>query len=171
MIDDNTFRLPRRPHRMQLSLAPLIDVTFILLIFFMLVTQFTRLAPVDASLGQISQSAPEDSEAGGGTAAPSRLVIHADGALELDGERLEGLAQLIEAARLKGEASHRAGPSGELPVLSIQPDGDVGLQLLIDALAALGKVPQFAVRIAIPRDADNGEEEQGEREQGETSAP
>jgi len=152
VIGDSAFELPGRPRRMVLSLAPLIDVTFILLIFFMLVTQFTRLAPVDASLGEINQSAQAETSPDGGAAADSRLQIHAGGVMELDGEALDGIGDLIEAVHRKGAVARRASSSDQLPVLSLEPDGDVDLQLLIDALTSLSKAPGFAVRIAIPKE-------------------
>lgn len=151
MISNKAFDLPGRPRRMALSLAPLIDVTFILLIFFMLVTQFTRLAPVNASLGEISQTAPLDSSADGGAASDSRLQLHAGGAMELDGESLADVAELIEAATRKGAVARQASSTNRLPVLRLEPDGDVDLQLLVDALTTLAQVPDFAVRIALPK--------------------
>lgn len=151
MISNKAFDLPGRPRRMALSLAPLIDVTFILLIFFMLVTQFTRLAPVNASLGEISQTVPQESSADGGAASDSRLQLHAGGAMELDGESLTGVAELIEAAAHKSKTARQPTSADRLPVLRVEPDGDVDLQLLIDALTSLAQVPEFTVRIALPK--------------------
>jgi len=44
-----------------------------------------------------------------------------------------------------------AGQVDEKPILLLDPDPDVNLQLLIDGLSALDEAPMFAVRIAIPR--------------------
>ena len=136
---------------MFLSLAPLIDVTFILLIFFMLVTQFSRLVPVDASLGEISQSAPLDDLAGADSLAQSRLRLHGDGALELDGEKLPDLDGLAAALELRARAVRAEVAPGTELVLTIEADGTVGLQRLIDALAILQESDDFATRIAVPR--------------------
>ena len=143
------FALPGRRRRMALSLAPLIDVTFILLIFFMLVTQYSRLAPVDVTLGEISQvQLPEQAAAAPESKAQSRLTLRADGTLELDGQPAPNIAGLPEMLRERGREVLQAG---ERPVLLVSPDGDVNLQLLIDALSALDEAPMFETRIAIPR--------------------
>ena len=142
---------------MALSLAPLIDVTFILLIFFMLVTQYSRLAPVDVTLGEISQvQLPEQTAAAPQSKAQSRLTLRSDGSLEFDGEAVSSVAELPAILREKGSqvlraATAPAGQVDEKPVLLLDPDPDVNLQLLIDALSALDEAPMFAVRIAIPR--------------------
>lgn len=55
---------PARPRRSSISLTPLIDVVFILLLFFMLTSSFIQWRAVDLSLsiasegGQTSQDAP-----------------------------------------------------------------------------------------------------------------
>lgn len=142
---------------MALSLAPLIDVTFILLIFFMLVTQYTKLAPVDVTLGEISQvKVPEQADEAPEMKAQNRLTLRADGSLDLDGEALANLAELGPALqkrepRILQAAMVPGGEAAERPVLLLSPEGGVKLQLLIDALAALDQVEGFAVRIAIPR--------------------
>ena len=138
-------------------MAPLIDVTFILLIFFMLVTQYSRLAPVDVTLGEISQAQlPEQAAAAPESKAQSRLNLRSDGSLELDGEAVSSVAELPAILREKGSlvlqaATAPAGQVDEKPVLLLDPDPDVNLQLLIDALSAMDEAPMFAVRIAIPR--------------------
>jgi biopolymer transport protein ExbD len=142
---------------MTLSLAPLIDVTFILLIFFMLVTQYSRLAPVDVTLGEITQvQLPEQELAGAKKQVQTKLTLQADGTLELDGEPvpdMAGLSQiLVERGRqLLQESAPRPGQAGERPVLVVSPEKDVNLQLLIDALTVLEEAPMFEARIAIPR--------------------
>ena len=142
---------------MALSLAPLIDVTFILLIFFMLVTQYTRLAPVDVTLGEITQvQLPEQETAGAKKQIQTKLTLRADGSLELDGEPVPNIARLPEMLRERGrevfEASARLPEEArERPVLLVSPEGGVNLQLLIDALTALEEAPIFEARIAIPR--------------------
>jgi biopolymer transport protein ExbD len=151
------FALPGRRRRMALSLAPLIDVTFILLIFFMLVTQYTRLAPIDVKLGEISQvQLPEQAAAAPESKVQSRLTLRSDGSLDLDGRAVPNIAELPPVLRERGYQALQAvvAPSEQAqqkPVLLLAPDPDVNLQLLIDALSALDEAPMFAVRIAIPR--------------------
>jgi biopolymer transport protein ExbD len=136
---------PRR--RAMLSLAPLIDVTFLLLVFFMLVTQFDRLAAIDVS---VSHSPPVElsSEQAGGGARPGtvRLAVRADGALELDGRRLGGTPVL--PAALEQAAARAAGEAGDKPpLLLVEPDGDLPLQRLVAVLVALERQPWFNVRL------------------------
>ncbi len=71
--------------------------------------------------------------------------------MELDGESLDGVAELVEAAGRKGAIARQASSADRLSVLRLEPDGDVDLQLLVDALTSLAKVPDFAVRIALPK--------------------
>ncbi|MGI9387838.1 MAG: ExbD/TolR family protein, partial [Methyloligellaceae bacterium] len=70
------FQLSGARQRASLSLAPLIDVTFILLIFFMLVTQFSHVAPLDVELGTIEPelTIPKITDASG-TSALLRLSV------------------------------------------------------------------------------------------------
>ena len=151
------FALPGRRRRMALSLAPLIDVTFIMLIFFMLVTQYSRLAPVDVTLGEISQvQLPQQAAAAPESKAQSRLTLRSDGSLDLDGRPVPNIAELPAALREKESQVLQAATAPETqadekPVLLIDPDPDVDLQLLIDTLSALEEAPMFAVQIAIPR--------------------
>jgi biopolymer transport protein ExbD len=150
------FALPGRRRRMTLSLAPLIDVTFILLIFFMLVTQYTRLAPVDVTLGEITQvQLPEQELAGAKRLVQTKLTLRADGTLELDGEPVPNIAGLSEILVARGrqllqESAAMPEQAGERPLLVVSPEGDVNLQLLIDALTALEEAPMFEARIVTP---------------------
>ena len=157
MQDAPQFALPGRRRRMMLSLAPLIDVTFILLIFFMLVTQYSRLAPIDVTLGEISQvQLPEQAAAAPESKAQSRLILRPDGSLDLDGEAVANITELPAVLRKRGfqvlqAATAPPGQADQNPILLLEPEPDVNLQLLIDALSALDQAPMFAVRIAIPR--------------------
>jgi len=151
------FALPGRRRRMALSLAPLIDVTFILLIFFMLVTQYTRLAPIDVTLGEMSQvQLPQKETVGAKRQIQSELTLQADGTLELDGEPVPSIAGLPEMLRARERDALEASAAlpeqgGNRPVLLVSPEAGVNLQLLIDALSALEEAPVFEARIAIPR--------------------
>jgi biopolymer transport protein ExbD len=118
--------LPRRPRRRLIGLTPLIDVVFILLLFFMLASNLTRLrsVPLEAP-GQHSQRVDEQ---------PALLLrIQADGQLELSGEPVEpdALPSLLRA-RLQREP--------ELRVI-VQPGDQVPLQTTLgvfDQLADAG---------------------------------
>jgi biopolymer transport protein ExbD len=75
--------LPRRRggEDREINIAPLIDMVFILLIFFMVTTTFTRDHQIDVSRPQAHHAAPAAADA-------LRVGIALDGRISLDGERL-----------------------------------------------------------------------------------
>jgi biopolymer transport protein ExbD len=117
-------RAPRR--RSPIGLTPLIDVVFILLLFFMLASSLTRLQAV----------ALQSRSAGGeaGAALPALLVrVHSDGELDLNGEPLA-------AGELRAALSSRLTQRPDLSVI-VQPADRVNLQALLqvfDQLAEAG---------------------------------
>jgi len=148
MSDPGTarFDLPRGRRRAVLSLAPLIDVTFILLIFFMLVTQFDRFAPLQLVLGQKRDAPLQPPRQHGAGVGTLTLEIGADGALRLDGRdaiTIEALPAIL-TARTAGEAE---------PLIAIDPEPEVPLQRLLDVLKAVQTVPSLKSRIIVPRKA------------------
>ena len=108
---------PRR--RALISLTPLIDVVFILLVFFMLASSFLdwRLLPLHAASGTAPAAAEQ---------APLRVHVAADGGIRLQDRAVEpgGLARAL-GARL-AEAPGRA--------VVVQPEGDLPLQRLVAVL-------------------------------------
>ena len=73
MNDTPLYHSRRRP----ISLTPLIDVVFILLMFFMLTSTFTRWKAVDLRLPITSSDASLEQ--------PQALLLHTDGSLSLRG--------------------------------------------------------------------------------------
>ncbi len=70
-------RLSRR-----ISLTPLIDVVFLLLIFFMLASTFAQFRKIEFNTGQAGPAAQPIAP---GTAV---VMLHADGTISLDGTRI-----------------------------------------------------------------------------------
>ena len=104
-------RTPRRP-----SLTPMVDVVFLLLIFFMLVSRFG----LDTALPL---------RTGGGEAAysgPPRLVLVEEAGLSLNGVPMGPRAVMVELVGMT--------ESGE-DVVVLQPSGDVSVQRMIDVMA------------------------------------
>ena len=66
-----------QPRRRPISLTPLIDVVFILLMFFMLTSTFTRWKAVDLRLPIAGSDASSEQ--------PQALLLHTDGSLSLRG--------------------------------------------------------------------------------------
>ncbi|MCR4267964.1 biopolymer transporter ExbD [Nitratireductor sp. ZSWI3] len=126
-IDAHTLRR-RRP----LSLTSLIDVIFLLLLFFMLSSTFTRFAKVEISGGPASASA--------GGNAPD-VLIRLDGAegWRVNGRTLADDEALAELARL-GDAG------AETAVLLVR--GDLTSQTLVDAVERIRKDTHLTLSIA-----------------------
>lgn len=85
--------------RARIGLTSLIDVIFILLIFFMLATRFEVWQALDVSAGKAG-AAPSETR-------PLHVKIHPGGAFEIDGARLDGNAFSL---RLKSEGKDHLPP-------------------------------------------------------------
>ena len=111
--------LKRRKHT--ISLTPLIDVVFILLVFFMLATSFTDWRPIGLATGT--------TEAAPGQTPPAVVRVLADGSLRY---RQRASAPNELAARLNA-----ARDAGEISAVIVQPDADTDLEATVAALDAL----------------------------------
>jgi biopolymer transport protein ExbD len=109
----------RRTARPSIGLTPLIDVVFILLLFFMLASDLDHIYHVDVGTSKSGPAAQEQFSA-------VLLRVHGDGSYSLVDER-------IDESDLKLRIStHLERNPGQTVV--VQPDGDVRLQSLIDIL-------------------------------------
>jgi len=79
------FRTRKRDKQVTLNVTSLIDVLFLLLIFFMLTGTFKRVGELELQLPDSSTSAP----AAGDQTHQVELIVTEDGMLRLDGEGLE----------------------------------------------------------------------------------
>lgn len=110
------FGTPRAKKR--LSLAPMIDVVFLLLVFFMLASQFGHDRAVLLAMA-------------GGSAAysgPPRLVLVTVDGLRLNGIPVQTEALVEQMSKLTREKSD---------AILLQPDASASLQQLMDAAEAL----------------------------------
>lgn len=115
----------RRRHRARISLTPLIDVVFILLVFFMLASSFLdeRALKIDAPAAAV-----------GGSSMAGALLVELRG----DGLRLAG--QRLTADQLASRLAEHAARNPEQRVL-IKPAPGVSLQgavALLDRITAAG---------------------------------
>lgn len=87
----------RRKH--SISLTPLIDVVFILLLFFMLATNFTDWREITLATGTTASEAKQP--------PPALVHVSADGTLRYDGANrsVEELSQLLKAQKAKSKIS------------------------------------------------------------------
>ena len=111
------------------TLTPLIDVIFLLLLFFMLSSTFTRFAEVSLV------------NAGGGTAedGPPLFVQLRDGDVTLNGVAMPLDALVPAIAELAA--------TGEGRIVLVTLSGEVTSQRLVDLLTALRAAPDLAVSV------------------------
>ena len=111
---------PRR--RARVSLTPLIDVVFILLVFFMLASSFADWRSIRLTSAEA-----------GGAATPGMI-----GAMlvEIGPEGLRLSGEALDAERLVARLAARLDARPETRVL-VRPTGDVGMQRVVDVLDRL----------------------------------
>ncbi|WP_440995659.1 ExbD/TolR family protein [Arhodomonas sp. SL1] len=130
---------PRRQHEPEINLTPLIDVVFLMLIFFMVSTTFIQQTRLDVTLPSASAVAPE--------AEPDalHLTIDAQGNMFLDERRLRnGRRETIERAL----AEALAGRDPDAAHLIIDADARARHQMVIRALDAAGRAGVSRVGMA-----------------------
>ena len=118
------------------NLTPLIDVVFLLLIFFMVSTTFDSTSELKIELPEASANKP---------AAPSRLtiIIDAQGLYYLNGKKLKNQS----ADLLLLEVHRQVGDDKEMPVV-IQSDARSPVQSLVTALDIVGQIGLSRLSIA-----------------------
>lgn len=129
----------RKPREnVEINLASLIDVVFILLLFFVVTTTFTRETQLKVDLPEAaSGTPPEDS-----TLRQMEVLIGADGSYSLNGQALmkndlEGLMSAL---------GRESGGDNSLPLV-ISADAKTPHQAVITAMDAAGKLGFAHLRI------------------------
>lgn len=127
----------RQGEEITLNMTPMIDVVFLLIIFFMVATKFNDIERnVDLQLPQVAGSGESQPPA-----RPRIVTVLASGELELDHARVtrsELVAALIEA--------QRADPDVEVV---FQGDGHCHYQHVADALAACQQARITRIGLAV----------------------
>ncbi len=115
-----------------MSLTSLIDVIFLLLLFFMLSSTFSHFAEVDLATGGTGQGAVSDTQ-------PIFVQLRAD-SLRVNAQdtTLDSLAEVI--GQLDGGATRALVSTG----------ADVSAQRLTDLLLTLRRVPGLSVQVLVP---------------------
>ena len=122
----------RKPREtVDINLASLIDVVFILLLFFVVTTTFTRETQLRVDLPQAVSGAPSDDQ----NAKQLDVAISADGVFSLNNQILpkNDLATLMEALQKESEGDTTLA-------LSISADGKARHQDVVTAMDAAGKL-------------------------------
>src|SRR5690606_11646316 len=109
--------LAAKPRRRTLGLTALIDVVFILLMFFMLTSSFTREKQFDLTAPVASAAAP--------ATTPRQLLLRADGTL-----------QPVDGDTFHSDAALTASLGTDEPLI-LRPAPDASVQTLVSALARL----------------------------------
>ena len=116
-----TFHLTAAPSRKRPNLTPLIDVVFLLLIFFMLASSFDRDAPI-----QISSAGGTDAVNG-----PPRLIDILSDRLRLNGQllSLDDIAPALDQI-----------VTSRSDTIVLRPKREVDLQRMVDVMSALNEL-------------------------------
>ena len=137
-------RFRRQPkEELDLNLTPLIDVVFLLLIFFMVSTTFQKESEISLQLPRASTEPPED--------VPERLevVIDASGAFYVNDQEL--VRSDLES--LQTALYELAGGDRERPV-TIRADAQTPHQSVVTAMDAAARLGMLRLSIATSRSTD-----------------
>lgn len=129
----------RQPEAAAMQLAPMIDIVFLLLIFFIVTWQFTR------SETELSVSVPTAEEGADPTRQRGEIIINvlADGAI-----RVEGLH--VDLGELQTKLSAIARQFENQPV-RIRGDGGVAYQRIVEVIDTCQKAGIWNISFATQR--------------------
>ena len=129
-------RTPREPG--DINIAPLIDVVFILLLFFVVTTTFTRETQLKVDLPEAVSGTPPEAA----VKAPLEILVASDGSFALNGKSLvtNDLAALMEALRVESAGDQ------SLPVM-LSADAQAPHQAVVTAMDAASKLGFAKLRI------------------------
>ena len=128
----------KRQDNVEIGLAPLIDVVFILLLFFVVTTTFTRETQLQVDLPEAASGTPPQAS----ELKPLEVVIGADGSYSVNGKSLvkNDLNNLMTSLQRESEGD------SSLP-LTISADSKTPHQAVITAMDAAGKLGFAHLRI------------------------
>ena len=137
------FRTARR-EELELNITPLIDIVFLLLIFFMVSTTFQKESQLQVQLPEATQSSQAEPK------EPLELVISADGQYAIGGHELADnqLGTVIEALR------KAAGGKHDQPLI-VRADGRTPHQAVVRAMDAAAQLGMTHLSIATARESSS----------------
>ncbi|MDZ7748602.1 MAG: biopolymer transporter ExbD [Halofilum sp. (in: g-proteobacteria)] len=138
------FRTARR-EELELNITPLIDIVFLLLIFFMVSTTFQKESQLRVQLPEATQQPRAD------PSEPLEIVISAQGQYAIGGRELSdnSLATVIEALR------QAAGDRRERPLV-VRADARTPHQAVVRAMDAAARLGLRNLSIATAREPGGG---------------
>lgn len=117
--------LPRYSEEPDVNLTPMIDVVFLLLLFFMVSTSFIRESSLKVDLPQANSERLEDQE------APVDIVINADGEILIN-----NLPVLVNSSDDMRRALKNAVGDNTDPHIIISADAEAAYQRIVTAMDA-----------------------------------
>ena len=129
----------RQPEPASMQLAPMIDIVFLLLIFFIVTWQFTR------SETELSVSVPTAQEGAEPQRQVGEIVINilADGTVRIEGGTVDLEQLLVKLAKIAGEFKNQ-------PV-RIRGDGSVDYQRVVEVIDTCQKAGIWNISFATQR--------------------
>ena len=124
-----------------LNVTPLIDVVFILLVFFMLTTNFERFR-------LIGVDTPQETEESLDPDAAIVILVKADGSLDFDGEPQSLEEITANVARLAASDRSRQ--------FLVRPEQGVTIQAALDVFQAAREAGAMAISFSEAADEDEG---------------
>jgi biopolymer transport protein ExbD len=129
--------------RVTVDLSPLMDIVFLLLIFFLVTTTFLPDAGMDLELPESTTATPSE-------IAPTVISVAQDGAVQLDG-RAVSVEELEQAVR--------ALPDDERQKITVRADSRVDYGVVVRIIDALRNAGVDG--LSLPMDAVQGDSGQG----------
>ena len=120
---------PRRLDEPNVNLTSLIDVVFLLLIFFMVSTSFTKESEMKISLPQAATDAPTSLD------PTLEIIVTADGKYFLNDRELIN----NDPATLRAAVSKEAGDERGMPI-TIRANGNTTHQSVVTAMDVVGRL-------------------------------
>jgi biopolymer transport protein ExbD len=125
-----------KAHRQKISLTPLIDVVFILLMFFMLTTSFTHQRQLELA-APVASALPE-------APPPQRILVAANGDASLYGD-----GEVLSDSRLQELLA------SDSPVV-VMPDPEANVQTLVGTMTRLKNLGMAQISLGKPYPSATG---------------
>ena len=131
------FNTPSRPRKPSINITPLIDVMFLLLIFFMVSSTFREYPGIDITLPKAANAEAQDTKS-------HELAVSPEGKFALDGNALE-----LNELKVRLAAIREDEPDAAL-ILNVHNEADFQFAVdAIDAAKAVG-VSNLIIKTAYP---------------------
>ena len=136
---------PRRSEEPEVNLTPLIDVVFLLLVFFMVSTTFVREADLEIILPEASLEGVEESPA-----RPLEVVVSADGVYYVNGRELvNNRPDTLDTA-----IRRVIGDDRDMPV-TIRADANASHQSVVTVMDVAGRLGFNRIQVVTAEETES----------------